>query len=576
MKRVKIIILSVSIIACLIMLLGLAGCTLDANGNPVTTTGSFVAIPYTWQGGISGLASPPANPQITWAYYNNVDNISYWYDGTNWNILCAGTGLSTTLTSGNLFVGSALNVATSVAMSGDVSLTNTGATTVLGLKGVALPALATGYLTYNSGTGLWSFAAGGGISSIGATTPTSLTGILTGNGSTVGSITNNSTAWNAAQAGSAILTALSGLTYVSGSPHITMTGASSFGLDTTTYQTHSSALDAVSAGTWAGDSSITTLGTVTTGTFSGITMQGTISSGTGLTFGNFSAGTITGALSGNATTATSAGSVTGLSVTAGKTLTVSNSLTLSGTDGSTLAIGTGGTLGTAAYTASSAYSPVAGSSSITTVGTVTTGTLSGVTIQGSISSGTGLTFGNFSAGTITGALSGNATTATSAGSVTGLSVTVGKTLTVSNSLTLSGTDGSTLAIGTGGTLGTAAYTASSAYSPVAGSSSIYGRYGYYRNSIGSHDSRFNQFWNWTYFRKLLSRNDYRRIIRERHYCDKCGFGYGIISNGSKDFNRKQFHDLDCYRRFDFSNRYWWNIRYSRLYSIVSLFTCCWF
>ena len=289
MKRVKIIILSVSIIACLIMLLGLAGCTLDANGNPVTTTGSFVAIPYTWQGGISGLASPPANPQITWAYYNNVDNISYWYDGTNWNILCAGTGLSTTLTSGNLFVGSALNVATSVAMSGDVSLTNTGATTVLGLKGVALPALATGYLTYNSGTGLWSFAAGGGggITSIGATTPTSLTGILTGNGSTVGSITNNSTAWNAAQAGSAILTALSGLTYVSGSPHITMTGASSFGLDTTTYQTHSSALDAVSAGTWAGDSSITTLGTVTTGTFSGITMQGTISSGTGLTFGNF-------------------------------------------------------------------------------------------------------------------------------------------------------------------------------------------------------------------------------------------------------------------------------------------------
>jgi len=39
----------------------------------------------------------------------------------------------------------------------------------------------------------------------------------------------------------------------------------------------------------------------------------------------------------------------------GKTLTISNSLTLTATDGSTLAIGTGGTLGTAAYTAATAY-----------------------------------------------------------------------------------------------------------------------------------------------------------------------------------------------------------------------------
>ena len=43
----------------------------------------------------------------------------------------------------------------------------------------------------------------------------------------------------------------------------------------------------------------------------------------------------------------------------GKTFTVNNTLTLSGTDGSTLNIGTGGTLGTAAYTASTAYPSVA-------------------------------------------------------------------------------------------------------------------------------------------------------------------------------------------------------------------------
>lgn len=52
----------------------------------------------------------------------------------------------------------------------------------------------------------------------------------------------------------------------------------------------------------------------------------------------------------NATTGTFA-------LTNGKTLTVSNSLGYAGTDGSTLNIGTGGTLGTAAYTAASAYVP---------------------------------------------------------------------------------------------------------------------------------------------------------------------------------------------------------------------------
>lgn len=44
-----------------------------------------------------------------------------------------------------------------------------------------------------------------------------------------------------------------------------------------------------------------------------------------------------------------------LTVADGKTFTANNTLTLSGTDGSTLAIGTGGTLGTMAYQASSSY-----------------------------------------------------------------------------------------------------------------------------------------------------------------------------------------------------------------------------
>ncbi len=44
-----------------------------------------------------------------------------------------------------------------------------------------------------------------------------------------------------------------------------------------------------------------------------------------------------------------------LTITNGKTFSVSNTLTLTGTDGSTLNIGAGGTLGTAAYTAATAY-----------------------------------------------------------------------------------------------------------------------------------------------------------------------------------------------------------------------------
>jgi hypothetical protein len=44
-----------------------------------------------------------------------------------------------------------------------------------------------------------------------------------------------------------------------------------------------------------------------------------------------------------------------LTIANGKTLTVSNTVTFAGTDGSTLNFGAGGTLGTAAYTASTAY-----------------------------------------------------------------------------------------------------------------------------------------------------------------------------------------------------------------------------
>lgn len=54
-----------------------------------------------------------------------------------------------------------------------------------------------------------------------------------------------------------------------------------------------------------------------------------------------------------------------LTVAEGKTLTASNTVTLTATDGSTLNIGTGGTLGTAAYTATTAYDAAGAAAAVT-------------------------------------------------------------------------------------------------------------------------------------------------------------------------------------------------------------------
>lgn len=59
-----------------------------------------------------------------------------------------------------------------------------------------------------------------------------------------------------------------------------------------------------------------------------------------------------------------------LVITTGKTATISNTLTLTATDGSTLAIGGGGTLGTAAYTSAGAYQPL--DADLTAVAALTT------------------------------------------------------------------------------------------------------------------------------------------------------------------------------------------------------------
>jgi hypothetical protein len=78
--------------------------------------------------------------------------------------------------------------------------------------------------------------------------------------------------------------------------------------------------------TWVGSTNVTTLGTVTTGTWNAGTVKGLTLTAAGTGF------TIAGG-------------------TTSKTLTISNTVTFSGTDNSTLNIGTGGILGSAAYVA---------------------------------------------------------------------------------------------------------------------------------------------------------------------------------------------------------------------------------
>ncbi|HTH93413.1 MAG TPA: tail fiber domain-containing protein [Candidatus Paceibacterota bacterium] len=103
---------------------------------------------------------------------------------------------------------------------------------------------------------------------------------------------------------------------------------------------------------------------------------------------------------------------TAANVASGKSLTVSNTLTLAGTDGSTLNIGTGGTLGTAAYTAASAYEvPLTFSTGLTrTTNTITVNTSQNIsTLSNLTSNGLVTTSGGTGALSVTAMGSGVAT-----------------------------------------------------------------------------------------------------------------------------------------------------------------------
>jgi len=223
------------------------------------------------------------------------------------------------------------------------------------------------------------------------------------------------------------------------------------------------------AATYVGQTSITTLGTIATGTWNATAIaDGKIASAlTGKTYNGLTVTTTTGTLT----------------ITNGKTLSASNTLTFTGTDGSSVAFGAGGTV---LYSTSAANLTV-GSSTITS-GTNTrilynnSGVLGEYTLSGSgtvVAMATSPVFTTPTLGvasatsinkvTITAPATGSTLTIADGKTLTAsvtmtlqggdasvLSIAASKTFTVSNTLTFTGTDSSSVAFGAGGTV---AYTA---------------------------------------------------------------------------------------------------------------------
>jgi hypothetical protein len=215
-----------------------------------------------------------------------------------------------------------------------------------------------------------------------------------------------------------------------------------------------------------------------------------------------------------------------LTLGAGKTFSVNNTLTLSGTDASTLNIGAGGTLGSNAFT-STAYAPLASPALTGTptaptaaVDTNTTQLATTAMVLGQAASATPLIDGTAAVGTSTryargdhvhptdttraplvspsfttpslgvaAATSINKMAITTPATSSTLAVADGKTATISNTLTFTGTDGSSVAFGSGGTV---LYSGGSYVSSIAGNTGAFTLSGGLTNSTNAIKRAYNE------------------------------------------------------------------------------------
>ena len=133
--------------------------------------------------------------------------------------------ISTALSSGNIIVGNGGGVATAVAMSGDASISNTGAVTVTGIHSSTIPTLATGFLKYDGSAFVFDNSA-----FLTANQTITLSGDATGSGSTAITVTlptvnsNVGTFNNVTVNDKGQVTAASNVSYLTANQTITLSG----------------------------------------------------------------------------------------------------------------------------------------------------------------------------------------------------------------------------------------------------------------------------------------------------------------------------------------------------------------
>lgn len=117
----------------------------------------------------------------------------------------SGSYLSTTLPSGQIYVGNGSNVATAVTPSGGVTMTNSGNFTITALNGVLLSGLSTGILKNTTGTGAPSIAVAGDFPTLNQNT--------TGTAASAAIWTTTRSLWGNSVNGSADITSIIASTY---------------------------------------------------------------------------------------------------------------------------------------------------------------------------------------------------------------------------------------------------------------------------------------------------------------------------------------------------------------------------